>query len=108
MKVLRAQRSPSGRKREARAARPSAAERRRVGRGRPRPGTRSRDLDFHNAPRRQYVINLDAAVELMTRDGTRRIVPPGGILLAEDTTGRGHRSRAVSRAPRRSLFVTLD
>jgi hypothetical protein len=66
------------------------------------------DLDFHNAPRRQYVINLDAAVELTCGDGTSRIVPPGGILLAEDTTGRGHRSRAVSSAPRRSLFVTLD
>jgi hypothetical protein len=66
------------------------------------------DLDFHNAPRRQYVINLDAAVELTTGDGTRRILAPGDILLAEDVTGRGHRSRAVSRAPRRSLFVTLD
>jgi hypothetical protein len=54
------------------------------------------------------VINLDAAVELTTGDGTRRILAPGEILLAEDTTGRGHRSRAVSGAPRRSLFVTLD
>ncbi len=66
------------------------------------------DLDFHTAPRRQYVINLDSAVELTTGDGSRRIVGPGEILLAEDTTGHGHRSRAVSRAPRRSLFVTLD
>ncbi|HIF98429.1 MAG TPA: hypothetical protein EYQ54_15640 [Myxococcales bacterium] len=66
------------------------------------------DFGFHNAPRRQYVINLDAAVELETGDGTKRVVGPGEVLLAEDTTGRGHRSRAVDGRPRRSIFVTLD
>jgi hypothetical protein len=66
------------------------------------------DFEFHNAPRRQYVINLDAAVELETGDGTTRILGPGEVLLAEDTTGRGHRSRAVDGRPRRSIFVTLD
>jgi hypothetical protein len=66
------------------------------------------DLDFHNAPRRQYVINLDGAVELEVGDGTRRTLGPGDVLLAEDTTGRGHRSRAVGGRKRRSIFVTLD
>ncbi len=66
------------------------------------------DFEFHNAPRRQYVINLDAAVELETGDGTKRVLGPGEVLLAEDTTGRGHRSRAVGGRPRRSIFVTLD
>ena len=66
------------------------------------------DFDFHNAPRRQYVINLDASVELETGDGSKRVLAPGDILLAEDTTGRGHISRAVDGRPRRSIFVTLD
>jgi len=66
------------------------------------------DYDFHNAPRRQYVINLDAAVELEIGDGTKRVLQAGDVLLAEDTTGRGHRSRAVESKPRRSIFVTLD
>lgn len=66
------------------------------------------DLDYHNAPRRQYVVNLDAAVEIETGDGSKRVLQPGEILLAEDTTGRGHRSRAVGGQPRRSIFVTLD
>jgi len=66
------------------------------------------DYDFHNAPRRQYVINLDAAVEIEVGDGTRRILGAGEILLAEDTTGRGHRSRAVDGKARRSIFITLD
>ena len=66
------------------------------------------DFDFHRAPRRQYVINLDAAVEIEIGDGTRRLLEPGSVLLAEDTGGRGHRSRAVDGKPRRSIFVTLD
>ena len=32
----------------------------------------------------------------------------GDILLAEDTTGQGHISRAVAGKPRKSLFITLD
>jgi hypothetical protein len=66
------------------------------------------DYDFHNAPRRQYVINLDASVEIEVGDGTKRVLGPGEILLAEDTTGRGHISRAVDGKKRRSLFITLD
>lgn len=66
------------------------------------------EFDFHNAPRRQYVINLDAAVEIETGGGDRRRIEAGEILLAEDTTGRGHRSLAVDGKPRRCLFVTLD
>ncbi len=66
------------------------------------------DLDFHNAPRRQYVINLEGSVEIETGDGTKRVFGPGDILLAEDLTGRGHISRAVGGQARRSIFVTLD
>ena len=64
--------------------------------------------DFHPAPRRQYVINLDAPVEVEVGDGSKRIIGPGEVLLAEDTTGRGHISRAVGARPRRSILVTLD
>ena len=66
------------------------------------------DLDFHNAPRRQFIINLEGQVELGIGDGSSRILGPGDILLAEDTTGRGHKSRAVNNQPRKSVFVTLD
>lgn len=68
----------------------------------------SYDLDWHPAPRRQYVVNLSGSVELEVGDGTTRRLGPGDILLAEDTTGRGHRSRAVDDTPRRCLFITLD
>jgi opacity protein-like surface antigen len=66
------------------------------------------DYDFHPAPRRQYVVNLEGEVEIEVGDGTRRILRTGDILLAEDTTGQGHISRAVAGKPRKSLFITLD
>ncbi len=62
-------------------------------------------LDFHNAPRRQYVVNLTGSVEIEVGDGTKRVLGPGDILLAEDTTGRGHISRAVRGEPRTCLFI---
>jgi hypothetical protein len=66
------------------------------------------NYDFHTAPRRQYVVNLEGGVEIEVGDGTKRILGAGDILLAEDTTGQGHISRAVAGKPRRSMFITLD
>ena len=66
------------------------------------------NFDFHNAPRRQYVVNLEGEVEIEVGDGTKRILQTGDILLAEDTTGQGHISRAVGGKSRKSLFITLD
>lgn len=65
-------------------------------------------IDWHNAPRRQYVIVLDGRVEIEVGDGARRRFGPGDVFLAEDTTGRGHISRAVDDQPRRSIFVPLE
>ena len=67
------------------------------------------DFDFHNAPRRQYVLMLSGGrVEIEVGDGTKRVLGPGDVLLAEDTTGHGHISRALDETPRISVFVTLD
>ncbi len=66
------------------------------------------NLDFHNAPRRQYVVNLTGSVELEVGDGTKRLLGPGDILLAEDTTRHGHISRNVRGEPRRCLFIPLE
>lgn len=66
------------------------------------------NYEFHTAPRRQYVVNLEGEVEIEVGDGTKRILRSGDVLLAEDTTGQGHISRAVAGKPRKSLFITLD
>ena len=65
------------------------------------------DYSWHNAPCRQFVLMLDGSVEIEVSDGTRRTFHSGDILLAEDTSGRGHISRAVNGQPRKSVFVTL-
>lgn len=67
----------------------------------------SYDLDWHNAPRRQYIVNLEGSVELITSTGEKRIVGPGEIVLAEDLTGKGHLSRAVAGQMRKSLIIPI-
>ena len=73
-----------------------------------RETSESYDYDFHVAPRRQYVINLDGAVEITVGSGEKRVMGVGEMFLAEDTTGQGHISRAVNGQVRHSLFITLD
>ncbi|OGO36961.1 MAG: hypothetical protein A2147_09805 [Chloroflexi bacterium RBG_16_57_8] len=66
------------------------------------------DLNWHNAPARQYVFTLRGRAEITVGDGTRRQFGPGDIMLAEDLTGRGHVTRGVGTETRVSIFVTLD
>ena len=66
------------------------------------------DLDWHPAPRRQYIINLDAGVQLTASDGEARRIGAGEVILVEDTWGKGHLSRAVGAKLRHCIFVTLD
>ena len=66
------------------------------------------DLDWHCAPRRQYIINLDAGVEITASDGEARLIRAGEVLLVEDVTGKGHLSKAVSGQVRHSIFIPID
>ncbi len=64
-------------------------------------------IDWHTAPRKQYVITLSGTSEVEIGDGTRIQLHPGHILLAEDVSGQGHISRAVGSEDRISLFIPL-
>jgi quercetin dioxygenase-like cupin family protein len=64
-------------------------------------------LDWHNAPHRQYVITLSGRLEFETRTGAKQVVEPGDILLAEDTSGGGHRWRLVDDRPWRRVYIAL-
>ena len=66
------------------------------------------DLDWHPAPRRQYIINLDAGVRITASDGESRIIGAGEVILVEDTTGKGHLSKAVDGKLRHCIFVAVD
>ena len=62
-------------------------------------------LDFHNPPRRQFIVFLKGVAELEASDGSTRRLGPGDVLLADDTTGRGHRLRDIQG--RTVLFVPI-
>ena len=66
------------------------------------------DLDWHPAPRRQYIINLDAGVQITASDGQARRIGAGEVLLVEDTWGKGHLSKALDGKLRNCIFVPLD
>jgi hypothetical protein len=66
------------------------------------------DLDWHPAPRRQYIINLDAGVQITASDGESRVIGAGEVLLVEDTSGKGHLSQAVGNQLRHCIFVATD
>jgi hypothetical protein len=66
------------------------------------------DRPWHPAPRRQYIINLDAGVQLTASDGEARVIGAGEVVLVEDTSGKGHLSRSVNNQMRHSIFVPLE
>jgi len=66
------------------------------------------DLDWHPAPRRQYIINLDAGVKITASDGEARIIKAGEVILVEDTSGKGHLSQAVEGKIRNCIFVPVE
>lgn len=66
------------------------------------------DLDWHPAPRRQYIVNLDAGAKLTASDGETRIIGAGEIILVEDIDGKGHLSQSVDGKLRHSLFIPIE
>ena len=64
-------------------------------------------VDWHNAPRRQYIFNVSGEVEYVLGDGSVHRFGPGHVTLAEDLTGRGHITRVVGDQPRVSTLVYL-
>ena len=66
-----------------------------------------RVVDWHNAPRRQYVITLSGHGELEVAGGKKILVGPGHIELVEDTTGKGHITRVTGTEERITLQLPL-
>ncbi len=66
------------------------------------------ELDWHTAPRRQYIINLDGGVQITASDGEVREIAAGEVILVEDITGKGHLSKALEGKIRHSIFIPID
>ena len=64
------------------------------------------EMDFHIAPRRQFVITVAGRAEMECGDGSKRQLGAGDVLLADDLTGRGHITRTVE-LPRCSVVVPV-
>jgi hypothetical protein len=65
-------------------------------------------VDWHTAPRRQYVITLSGEAEIGLADGTLCRFGAGHVTLAEDLTGKGHTTRVVGNVPRVTATIPLD
>ncbi|HYW86258.1 MAG TPA: hypothetical protein VFB50_00700 [Chloroflexota bacterium] len=65
-------------------------------------------IDWHPAPRRQYVITLSGEAEIGLPDGSVHRLRAGDVNLAEDLTGKGHTTRVVGETPRITATVPLD
>lgn len=62
---------------------------------------------WHTVLCREYVVTLSGSAEVEVSSGEKRRFRKGDVLLAEDTRGKGHRTRCTSRTPWRQIFVTL-
>jgi hypothetical protein len=67
----------------------------------------SYNYDFHCAPQRQYIVLLDGGVEIETSLGEKRSFETGEILLMEDTSGKGHKTKNLESKTRKSIFITI-
>ena len=64
-------------------------------------------IDWHRAPRRQYVITLTGHAELEVAGGKKIAVGPGHVDLVEDVTGKGHITKVIGTDDRIALQLPL-
>ena len=65
-------------------------------------------LDWHPAPRRQFVIILSGQLEIGLGDGTKHVFGPGDARLVEDTTGQGHTTAVYGNQPCLTATIPLS
>lgn len=65
------------------------------------------NYDFHCAPQRQFIVLLDGGVQIENSLGETRVFQTGEILLVEDTTGKGHKTKNLEQRERTSLFIHI-
>lgn len=62
---------------------------------------------WHNVVCREYVVTIAGEAEIETGCGGKRVFRTGDVLLAEDSTGQGHRTRVLGDRPWLQVFATL-
>ena len=64
--------------------------------------------DWHPTPKRQFFLYLAGEMEIEVSDGEVRRLRAGDILLVEDTSGKGHRSRSVGSTDVITMAIHLQ
>ena len=64
--------------------------------------------DWHASASRNLFVVLTGEWEVTASDGETRTFPPGSVLFAEDTTGKGHRSQVTSDNDSLAAMVRLS
>jgi len=64
--------------------------------------------EWHTAPRRQFVIVTEGALDITPGDGAKRRFGPGEYFLIEDLTGGGHLTELAGNKSAKSIFVPLE
>lgn len=64
-------------------------------------------LDWHPAPRRQFVIILSGQLEIGLGDGSKHLFGPGDARLVEDITGQGHTTTVYGDQPCVTVTIPL-
>jgi hypothetical protein len=64
--------------------------------------------DWHPTPLRQIYFILSGTLERTVSDGERRLFGPGSIVLLEDTTGKGHRTKVIGPDDVTAVLVQLE
>jgi quercetin dioxygenase-like cupin family protein len=67
-----------------------------------------RFLDWHPAPRRQFVVILSGQLEIGLGDGSKHVFGPGDARLVEDTTGQGHTTKVHGNVPCMTATIPLQ
>lgn len=66
---------------------------------------RKPDVGMHNAPRRQLLVVLEGALELVTSLDQHQVLQPGDVVFADDVGTKGHISRDVGDDPLSILAI---
>lgn len=63
--------------------------------------------NWHVAERHQYIVTLTGRGEIELAGGRKISLEPGSVILAEDSTGKGHISRTIGTEDRIALNIEL-
>ena len=63
--------------------------------------------DWHVAERHQYIVTLSGRGEIEIGGGRKIALEPGTVILAEDSTGKGHISRTLGTEDRIALNIQI-